>query len=710
MAQTLNSARRWLLRLGAPEGSRRRQLLRQGSSLVRRCLLHQVQAVDGRWLSPAAPPLDIYDPRVLNRFLRKIGAAPLTWSVKDAETSEAGGARLALGLLQARPDLRRQFPRALSEREGGGYCAWLCSEGPGTYGLSPPVVAHLRAVFARPYSHPVWRVLDHRPEVMRSLPLVLTPPGQRALLRWLLSFGKSAYGLQDEEVWWFLFECAEDPYAGVAATFLRTASWQERFPHGLTVFGQDELFSWVRGYYRIRADWLGTVDLSHFYHPVDQLRLLHAAKPELQRLAPRAFRDPADTVQLVEWLRRRGPRPRGLDEVWWDRFEAGLSAGLPHDLGVNILGHFCYPSGLREAARATLRGLHSAGVRTSCRDVPASIQTDLPGRAAYLGQERFDTTLLHLAPEPLVDVCYPFSGLAPARGTYRIAVWYWELEAIPPEWARHARTIQEIWAPTRFIGQAMRSAMPIPVVDMLPGVELGHVPPLPRSYFGLPDDKYVFLFMFDMCSVMERKNPLAVIEAFRRAFQPHDSTTLVIKVARGNSDPVSLRHLLETAASANVMVIDHLMPRDESYALMNACDAYVSLHRSEGFGLTMAEAMLLGKPVIATGYSGNLDFMTAENSFLVDYRRMPITQDLPFYRKGSVWADPNVDEAADRMRWLFEHAEDGRALGGRAQRNTRRLLSLEAAGRRMRDRLVALHGRTNLPPLKGSFSGRPSPW
>ena len=125
----------------------------------------------------------------------------------------------------------------------------------------------------------------------------------------------------------------------------------------------------------------------------------------------------------------------------------------------------------------------------------------------------------------------------------------------------------------------------------------------------------------------------------------------------------------------------------DSYALINACDCYVSLHRSEGFGLTMAEAMLMRKPVIATAYSGNLDFMTAENSLLVDYRRVPITADLPHYPKGAEWAEPCVEAAAHWMRWAYEHPQEAGDLGRRAEREAARLLSPQAAGCRMAQRL-----------------------
>ena len=122
--------------------------------------------------------------------------------------------------------------------------------------------------------------------------------------------------------------------------------------------------------------------------------------------------------------------------------------------------------------------------------------------------------------------------------------------------------------------------------------------------------------------------------------------TLAIKVSRGEADPAGWQRLEEAARAAGVVLINQVLERPDVYALMSCADCYVSLHRSEGFGLTMAEAMLLGKPVIATGYSGNLDFMTPDNSRLVDYRRVRITQELPYYGKGCFWAEPDLNHAA----------------------------------------------------------------
>ena len=174
---------------------------------------------------------------------------------------------------------------------------------------------------------------------------------------------------------------------------------------------------------------------------------------------------------------------------------------------------------------------------------------------------------------------------------------------------------------------------------------------------------------------------------------------LAVKVSRGANDPDNLARLQQACEEAGCILIDRVQSREESYGLLNACDCYVSLHRSEGFGLTMAEAMFFGKPVVATGYSGNLDFMSADNSILIPYEKTPLPRDYMVYRKGSVWAEPSVAAAAEAMRWVVDHPAEVRSLGQRAQQHVAEVLSLEAYGRRMRERLEQIRRTGTVPRM-----------
>lgn len=672
-----------VLALGAPEGSWRRSALRAGKRAWDHCQSRR-RTTGTLFTQPAVrEPIDLYDLGALRKFVQPYAANLIDWTPLDAQTDDLRAARFVLGMLRDRPDLRRRFPRAVMEGPEGIFCQWLCSAGVNEFNLTPFAASHLHAAFQQRLGDRIRQAYDHLPDVRRCFPLALTPGGRKPFLQWLLARGKHDHGFLDEEIWWFLQESAEDPSQGVVATFLRNPDWQRRFPHGLTRFGQQALLQWLRDHYRIQHDWINQVAFPSLFTPAEELRLAYAAWADAPAHASRTDTKPFDPSRDRHWLQQE----KGFQEAVDDSWREDLHADSGGQLGVNVMAHFCHPSGLQQAAQLTVQSLQSVGVRVSCRDVLSGPMHDSPHRSAYLGLESFDVTLLPVAPAPVEAVFYPRAGLAPRPGVYRIALWFWELETVPPEWVGYAQGLQEIWAPTQFIAAAMRSVMPVPVVDMLPAAQLGRIPSLPRCHFGLPEKKFLFLFSFDMSSVMERKNPLGLIRAYEQAFGRDPEVSLVIKVTRGHSERRNLRQLQRAAAAAGVTVIDRVLARDETYALMNACDAYVSLHRSEGFGYTMAEAMLLGKPVIATGYSGNLDFMTPANSLLVDYQLTPLLQDYPPYPRGAAWAEPCTEHAARLMRWVVEHPHEARILGERARADVGAQLSPAAVGQRMAQRL-----------------------
>ena len=181
--------------------------------------------------------------------------------------------------------------------------------------------------------------------------------------------------------------------------------------------------------------------------------------------------------------------------------------------------------------------------------------------------------------------------------------------------------------------------------------------------------------------------PLAVIQAFKKAFVPRQNVTLVLKSINHSAYPDHVRALGEAAAGFNVRFIDEHLRKSEVNSLLASCDCYVSLHRSEGFGLTMAEAMYLGKPVIATSYGGNMDFMNVNNSFPVRYDLVEITQDFVDYKKGSVWAEPDVDHAAELMQTVYGDREKAAGVGQAAADHIKRHFSPENTGAEIRKRL-----------------------
>jgi glycosyltransferase involved in cell wall biosynthesis len=482
--------------------------------------------------------------------------------------------------------------------------------------------------------HRVRDVYLNDPELQRLYPLGLLPLGQLHFLAWLTTHGRADQRLVDAEIIDFLNNSVADELPGLCLTYLLQPEWQRHFPGALSGAGWDGFRGWITATYG-----------QHLRRP------LPAEAPRLDFITDRS------------------------------RASSGPLAG------VNILSHFCNPSGIQQAAWWTKRALERASLSTSCRDVPVPRRIPASDREYWLGQEIYPITILTHAAEPYFESGYERAGLWPGENIYRIAYWAWELETVPDQWLKAAELVDEVWAPTRFVSEAMQARMPKPVYHMLPGVEVGPFETVAPASLGIPEDHFVFLFMFDLHSQVHRKNPVAVFRAFQDAFGETDRATLLIKTSGGDIHSADLAELRGTIRGANVILLDQLMTRAQTYGLIAMSDCFVSLHRSEGFGLGLAEAMLLGKPVIATGYSGNLDFMNSDNSLLVGYEKVEIAEDRPIYTRGSFWAEPSVEQAAAYMRDVYDDPDEARARARRVQPETQRLLSLESAGRRMRARL-----------------------
>lgn len=639
---------------------------------------------------PAGRPdgfLDVLDVDAVNAVLGRHSLAPLTAEPAQAETGADGAARFVLGLLASHPDTRQRFPTALSDGSGGPFCRWLVTDN----GLSSAASANLRAAFTADPGERVRRVYEFRPDMRTALPFGMTPQQRGEYLDWLLTHGAAEMGVTPEQALWFLLQTDETPDRGLVPTFLLNAGWQARVPHGLTVFGWGELLQFLRTGCGLRGRWQEELPTPRLYGPWDQLTLLRHARPESDATFPLAAAKAGDAAAVLAWIDRQPDLARP-DADWRKALVGEVHGKLPAKNGVNLLGHFRYPSGLQQVVHATAKAFEAVGLRTSLRDLPTEYPSDLSDRTHYNGVELFDATVYCASVNTPAEAHLSRSGLHLRPGVRRVAVWYWETEEVPETVPEYPAPFDEVWAPTRFIADAFRRRVKVPVVPMLPGLEPPRFEPRPREYFGLRDDRFVFLFTFDMASLMARKNPLATVAAFRRTFRRDEPADLVIKLARGNESPTDLTILAATCESNGVRLIDALMPRSDLLALMASCDCYVSLHRSEGLGLGMAETMLMGKPVIATAYSGNLDFMTPETSYLVGYERVPIPESVTQYPRGSHWAEPSVEHAAELMRRIYDRRDASKAVGERARAAVSELMSLEAFGRRMADRLAEIKG------------------
>jgi hypothetical protein len=206
-----------------------------------------------------------------------------------------------------------------------------------------------------------------------------------------------------------------------------------------------------------------------------------------------------------------------------------------------------------------------------------------------------------------------------------------------------------------------------------------------RAHFGLPESVFLFGYIFDVNSSVERKNPLALVEAFRREYGDSADVLLVLKQSHGGGPRSAAADVVENAiaGATNIKVVDADFTAEEIASFHNALDCFVSPHRSEGFGFNLAEAMYLRKPVIATGYSGNVDFMEERNSYLIDYRLVQIEETVGPYLKGARWADPDGDHLRTLMRQVFEDASERQNKAAAAAETIRQRFSSQEAGRQM---------------------------
>jgi glycosyltransferase involved in cell wall biosynthesis len=274
-------------------------------------------------------------------------------------------------------------------------------------------------------------------------------------------------------------------------------------------------------------------------------------------------------------------------------------------------------------------------------------------------------------------------------GHYNIGVWYWELSRFPERLWPSFEGFQEIWVTSAFCAEAIGKASPVPVVKMTQPIVLDESLIRPgREQFNLPAEPYVFLTYFDYRSIWERKNPLAVVRAFRKAFGRSKDALLVVKSINADFDPDNAYLLEQAAEGLNVRFIDGHLERTGLLSLFATSDCLVSLHRSEGLGLGIAEAMYLGKPVIATSYSGNMDFMDVGNSFPVHYDLIELKKDYGPYEAGNSWAEPDSNHAAQCMRHVFENREDARHIGERGAQDIRARMNPVISGQEIRARLL----------------------
>jgi glycosyltransferase involved in cell wall biosynthesis len=357
-----------------------------------------------------------------------------------------------------------------------------------------------------------------------------------------------------------------------------------------------------------------------------------------------------------------------------------------------VAGLFSTANGIGEAARTTYRALEAAGLHPIAVDLsepfaPVDLTSEI---ACQPMPDDVEGTLILQLNGPETMSAMQHLGLERGRNWYTIGYWAWELPTFPTGWEKAFRYLSELWTISSFTADALRKHEDAPDIHVF-----GHaVAPPPsvqpaRAQFGMEDDQLVFLTMADSMSSFERKNPIATIHAFREAFGDDPSKRLIVKtrnLARSETAMTNLSAAIHGAE--NIAILDTSLSEKDQWALLKSCDVLVSLHRSEGFGLGLAEAMALGKPVICTDWSGNMDFTTETSAGLVGSRLIPCQDEYGIYgNTDAEWADPDHDEAVRLMRKLAEDAPARAQLANAGKTHIERVASAAGVGEKMRTHL-----------------------
>lgn len=389
-------------------------------------------------------------------------------------------------------------------------------------------------------------------------------------------------------------------------------------------------------------------------------RLLYLVRADLQSNFD--LQTEAGRQSYSAWLSHHAMQETALTELSrvvvhaWPAQASGYAEAAMKP-GVNLIGYAFGELGIGEDVRMAAHAMHAAGIPftiidfapgDNIRQQDRSVEHWVDSQPRYAVNVVCLTALEHLR-------LYLERGAALFRGRYTIGYWPWELRDWPADWKHCFHLVDEIWASSRHIQQAAQRASDVPVHLMPMSVKIPdigmHSRPM-RNRFGLPENRTLFVFSFDGNSYIERKNPLAIIEAFRLAFpEGHEPVGLVIKCMRPDARSPAWKAILHAAKTdPRLIVIDAVLSKSEVMELYRSCDCFVSLHRAEGFGRGIAEALLLGLEVIATNHGGNTDFCHAAGAKLIPCLMKPLSPDDYVEAQGQSWAEPDMKAAALAMR------------------------------------------------------------
>ncbi|MGE4317495.1 MAG: glycosyltransferase [Deferribacterales bacterium] len=324
--------------------------------------------------------------------------------------------------------------------------------------------------------------------------------------------------------------------------------------------------------------------------------------------------------------------------------------------GINLIGMATADMGIGEDLRMTAEALVNAGMPFNIYEFPKDMHCSFTStsHSQYINNRiSYAVNIFCLPASSIIKAYFHDSGIF--EGRYNIAYTQWEFDDLPMVIGESfVEIIDEVWGISSFVAQAFSKATDKPVMAMKSSLYIENNKEYKRSHFKLPEDKFLFIFTFDGNSNLNRKNPLACVDAFLSAFGGTDANVgLVIKCMNTSNVSDWQQYAEKIKSSGNIYLIEENLPKNEVMELVRSCDAFVSLHRSEGFGRGIAEAMLMDKAVVVTGYSGNMDFTLDDTAFLVSGKLEKVKKGQYLFAEGCMWMTASVADAADKMKECY---------------------------------------------------------
>ncbi|MFQ5964295.1 MAG: glycosyltransferase [Candidatus Scalinduaceae bacterium] len=425
------------------------------------------------------------------------------------------------------------------------------------------------------------------------------------------------------------------------------------------------------------------------YPPITRLLFsMYNSRNDLQRIFPLIESLPDNREKFYKWVWESGKKEYDLSRIFFDPANVNKKDyTLDNKHGVNLWGYFEVLMGISELSRCLLDAFRQTGIPLTLINIPSECHENVnPEKIQHLNKyftqnNIYKINLITANADQLPHI-YEHFGHVKFKDKYNIGFWAWEIQGYFPFKASFD-LVDEVWSFSDFACHTYRKYTHKPVTKILYPFKSNWnyiiEPEVVRKRYNISEEDFAFIFSFDFHSSFERKNPDGIINAFLKAFEKDKKAKLIIKSIHSqyhSTNQKYIKNLINNSGNGNIIYIDKGFSREDYISLVNASDCFVSLHRSEGLGIGILEAMCLGKCVIVTKYGGNMEFTTSENSLLVDYKLTPIKQDFGPYKKGELWAEPNIDQCVEYMRTVYENRETAKTMGEKASNYVKNISSM----------------------------------